>query len=54
MFIRKIRCGIRDALKKGLVYTHPEIINSDQGCQFTSNDWVDYLNEWGYFVTIAG
>ena len=35
-----------DALKKGLVYAHPEIINSKQGCQFTSNDWVDYLSEF--------
>ena len=43
-----------DALKKGLVYAHPEIINSDQGCQFTSNDWVDYLNEWDIKISMTG
>ena len=36
-----------ETLNKGLVYAQPEIINSDQGSQFTSNDWVDYLNEYG-------
>lgn len=43
-----------DALKKGLVYAQPEIINSDQGCQFTSEDWVDYLNEWGIDISMTG
>ena len=32
-----------EALKKGLVYAQPEIIKSDQGSQFMSDDWVDYL-----------
>lgn len=36
-----------EALKKWLVYAQPGIINSDQGSQFTSDDWVDYLNEYG-------
>lgn len=43
-----------DALKKGLLYAEPEIINSDQGCQFTSEDWVDYLNEWNINISMTG
>ena len=43
-----------DALKKGLLYAQPEIINSDQGCQFTSEDWVDYLNEWNINISMTG
>lgn len=43
-----------DALKNGLLYVQPEIINSDQGCQFTSEDWVDYLNEWNIKISMTG
>lgn len=43
-----------DALKSGLVNAEPEIINSDQGCQFTSEDWVDYLKEWGIKISMTG
>lgn len=43
-----------EALKKGLVYAQPEIINSDQGSQFTSDDWVDYLNEYGIKISMTG
>jgi len=43
-----------EALKKGLVYAQPEIINSDQGSQFTSDDWVDYLNEYGINISMTG
>jgi putative transposase len=43
-----------DALKKGLIYAHPEIINSDQGSQFTSDDWVDFLNEWNINISMTG
>lgn len=32
-----------DALKNALKVGIPEIINSDQGCQFTSAEWVDCL-----------
>lgn len=35
-----------DALKSGIRYAVPEIVNSDQGCQFTSDDWINYLREW--------
>jgi len=32
-----------DALKSGLIEARPEIINSDQGCQFTSEEWTNFL-----------
>ncbi len=32
-----------EALKGGLGMGTPELINSDQGCQFTSDDWVNFL-----------
>jgi putative transposase len=34
-----------DALKTGLLMGEPEIINSDQGSQFTSDDWINFLRE---------
>lgn len=43
-----------DALKSGFEYGQPEIVNSDQGCQFTSDDWVDYLKEWGIKISMTG
>lgn len=43
-----------DALKSGLADALPEIINSDQGCQFTSDDWIDYLLEWGIKISMTG
>jgi putative transposase len=43
-----------DALKSGLVRAKPEIINSDQGCQFTSDDWVNFLLEKGIKVSMTG
>ena len=43
-----------DALKKGLAQAQPEIINSDQGCQFTSDDWVEFLKEWGIKISMTG
>lgn len=32
----------------------PEIINSDQGSQFTCNDWIDYLNEQVILISMDG
>ena len=32
-----------NALKNGLLTAKPEIINSDQGCQFTSDEWIEFL-----------
>jgi len=43
-----------DALKKALIYAHPEVINSNQGSQFTSDDWVDFLKEWNIDISMTG
>ena len=43
-----------DALKAGLLVAKPEIINSDQGCQFSSGEWVDYLNEEKIKISMTG
>lgn len=43
-----------DALKSGLTDAQPEIINSDQGCQFTSDDWINYLREWRIKISMTG
>jgi putative transposase len=43
-----------DALKLGLAEACPEIINSDQGCQFTSSDWIDFLREWKIKISMTG
>lgn len=43
-----------DALKSGLADTQPEIINSDQGCQFTSDGWINYLREWSIKISMTG
>lgn len=43
-----------DALKQGLYYATPQIINSDQGCQFTSDDWTDFLREYDIKISMTG
>ncbi len=43
-----------EALKLGLQEMTPEIINSDQGCQFTSQEWVSFLQERGIKVSMTG
>ena len=43
-----------EALKLGLNDAMPEIINSDQGSQFTSDDWVEYLKEYGVKISMTG
>lgn len=43
-----------DALKSGLADVQPEIINSDQGCQFTSEDWINFLREWHIKISMTG
>ena len=43
-----------DALKSGLTDALPEIINSDQGCQFTSEDWIHFLREWDIKISMTG
>ena len=42
------------ALDKGLAVGKPQIINSDQGCQFTSDEWVKTLTEAGIQVSMTG
>jgi putative transposase len=43
-----------EALFAALKYNMPEIINSDQGCQFTSAIWVKTLQEHGIFISMDG
>lgn len=43
-----------EALKQGLDYATPDIINSDQGCQFTSENWVNFLKEHDIQVSMTG
>ena len=43
-----------EALNNALKYGNPEIINSDQGCQFTSEDWVNFLREWRIKISMTG
>ena len=43
-----------EALKSGLKHGIPGIINSDQGCQFTSEDWINYLREWNIEISMTG
>jgi putative transposase len=43
-----------DALKSGLLHAKPEIINSDQGCQFTSEEWINFLRDQGIKVSMTG
>ena len=44
-----------EALKFGMVNGRkPEITNSDQGCQFTSEDWVVFLNAESIKISMTG
>ena len=43
-----------DALQKALKQGQPKIINSDQGCQFTSGDWVDALGAQQIKISMTG
>lgn len=43
-----------EALKKGLQLAKPDIINSDQGCQFTSEEWIKFLREQGIKISMTG
>lgn len=42
--------ALEDALKHGI----PEIINSDQGCQFTSTLWTEFLTSYGIRISMDG
>lgn len=43
-----------EALKNALKHATPEIINSDQGCQFTSAAWVEFLTQQNTLVSMDG
>lgn len=43
-----------EALTNALREGNPEIVNSDQGCQFTSSMWVDFLMQQNIKVSMDG
>lgn len=43
-----------EALAKGLNKATPQIINSDQGCQFTSQKWVSFLKKEKIQISMTG
>ncbi len=43
-----------EALKIGLNGFKPRIINSDQGCQFTSDKWIKFLKEQNIKISMTG
>lgn len=43
-----------EALSNALKWGTPDIINSDQGCQFTSAAWTDTLNQRGILISMDG
>jgi putative transposase len=43
-----------EALQLGLAVGTPLIINSDQGCQFTSDEWVGFLREHQIKISMTG
>jgi putative transposase len=42
------------AFNNALQYGVPEIVNSDQGCQFTSELWVDAVQSYGIKISMDG
>ena len=45
---------VMNALKKALMVATPDIINSDQGCQFTSDEYRAFLKEQGIRQSMDG
>lgn len=43
-----------EALTKGLTTAKPEIMNSDQGSQFTSDEWINYLIKNNIKISMTG
>jgi putative transposase len=43
-----------EALEKALKITCPEMINSDQGCQFTSREWIEKLHRHNIKISMDG
>jgi putative transposase len=46
--------GCLDALTHALNTATPDIVNSDQGCQFTSDDWIKALKERDIKISMTG
>ena len=43
-----------DALNKGLQEGQPRIVNSDQGCQFTNDAWIEALKNNSIEISMDG
>lgn len=43
-----------DALKNALKHGTPDVINSDQGCQYTSDEWCSFLIEKNIKISMDG
>lgn len=43
-----------NALEEALEIGRPEMINSDQGCQFTSEEWTHFLKDRGIKISMTG
>jgi len=46
--------GCISALENALFYANPEIVNSDQGSQFTSDQWVNFLQQKNIAISMDG
>lgn len=47
-------CPVINALKKAFKVAKPQILNSDQGCQFTSQQYIDFVKENGIRQSMDG
>jgi putative transposase len=43
-----------EALKKALSVARPQILNSDQGCQFTSQEYIEFVKSQGIRISMDG
>ena len=43
-----------EALKKALSIARPQILNSDQGCQFTSQEYTEFVKSQGIRISMDG
>lgn len=43
-----------NALKEAFKVAKPQILNSDQGCQFTSQQYIDFVKENGIRQSMGG
>lgn len=52
IFLETMSC--LEALNNALMYSKPDIVNSDQGCQFTSAAWTDVMKVHGILISMDG